>query len=123
MKTVGRLLISTLALLLGLAMAESGKAWAGGLFGSATIWLACENGIDYPIHPVAVSDDGDLVTGYPVMGQRQGVHIRLVPMGAGYRYAGRGVWFDGARESVYLYLSKYRPMACTVVRGPEQVKG
>jgi hypothetical protein len=123
MRNAGRLLFLTMALLLGLALAESGTARAGGVFGAATLWLSCENGSEYPIRPIAVSDEGDLVTGYLAMGQRQGVHIRLIPMGVGYRYAGRGVWFDGARESVYLYLSKYRPIACTVVRGPEQSRG
>jgi hypothetical protein len=123
MRNAGRLLFLTMVLLLGSALAESGKALAGGVFGAATLWLSCENGSEYPIRPIAVSDEGDLVTGYLVIGQRQGVHIRLIPMGGGYRYAGRGVWFDGARENVYLYLSKYRPIACTVVRGPEQSRG
>ena len=108
MKHVGQFLILTMVLLLGGAFAETGTASAGGLFGAGTIWLSCENGSEYPIHPIAVSDEGDLVTGQLVLGQRQGVHIRLVPSGAGYRYAGRGVWFDGARENVYLYLSKDR---------------
>ena len=118
-----RLLILTMTLLLGSALAETGKARAGGLSGSATIWLSCENGSKYTVRPIAVSDEGDLVTAQLVLRQRAGVHVRLVPMGGGYRYAGRGVWFDGWRESVYLYLSKYRPIACTVVRGPEQVRG
>jgi hypothetical protein len=122
MRTAVRLLILTMALLLSSALADSGKAWAGGMFGAGTLWLSCENGSEYPIRAIAVSDEGDLVTGYLVMGQRQGVYIRLVPMGASYRYAGRGLWFDGARENVYLYTSKYRPIACTVVRGPEQVR-
>jgi hypothetical protein len=120
MRTVGRLLFLTMLALFGVAIASPDKAAAGGLYGAATLWLACENGADYPIHPVAISDDGDIVTGYLVLGARQGVHVRLVPMGAGYRYAGRGVWFDGAREIAYLYLSKYQPMACTVVYGPER---
>ena len=123
MRNAGRLLFLTMLLLLGSALADSGKARAGGLLGAGTLWLSCENGSEYPIHPIAVSDEGDLVTGYLVMGRQRGVHVRLVPMGAGYRYAGRGLWFDGARETVYLYTSKYRPIACTVVRGPEQVRG
>jgi hypothetical protein len=120
MRNAGWLLILTMVLLSSSALTESGKARAGGVFGAATLWLSCENGSEYPIRPIALSDEGDLVTGYLGMGQRQGVYIRLIPMGAGYRYAGRGVWFDGARETVYLYRSKYRPIACTVVRGPEQ---
>jgi len=123
MRSAIGLLILTISLLAGSLVAESGKASAGGLYGAATIWLSCENGSKYPIHPIAVSSEGDLVTGQLVMGQRQGVHVRLIPSGAGYRYAGRGVWFDGWQENVYLFLSKYRPIACTVVRGPEQVRG
>jgi hypothetical protein len=123
MRNAGWLLILTMVLLSSSALTESGKARAGGVFGAATLWLSCENGSEYPIRPIAVSDEGDVVTGYLGMGQRQGVYIRLIPMGAGYRYAGRGVWFDGARETVYLYRSKYRPIACTVVRGPEQSRG
>ena len=123
MNSAVRLLILTIALVVGSTLAESGTARAGGLMGSATIWLSCENGGRYPVHPMAVSDEGDVVTGSLVLGRRAGVHVRLVPMGGGYRYAGRGVWFDGWRETVYLYLSKYRPIACTVERGPEQVRG
>ena len=123
MRTSLGLLILTISLLLGGAVTESGKASAGGLMGSSTLWLSCENGSHYAIRPIAVSDEGDLVTGQLVMGRGRGVHIRLIPMGGGYRYAGLGVWFDGWRENVYLFLSKYHPIACTVVRGPEQVKG
>ncbi len=56
-----------------------------GLFGAATLWLSCENGSDDPIHLIAVSDEGDLVTDHLVLGQRRGVHMRLVTMGEGYR--------------------------------------
>ena len=121
-KTI-RLLILTITLGAGAVLAESGTAQAGGLMGSATLWLSCENGGRYPIHPMAVSDEGDLVTGTLVLRNRASVHVRLVPMGGGYRYTGRGVWFDGWRETVYLYVSKYRPIACTVERGPELVRG
>lgn len=112
-----RILILTISLALAGALAESGTASAGGLMGSSTIWLSCENGARYAVHPIAVSDEGDLVTGRLVMGRNRGVHVRLIPMGAGYRYAGLGVWFDGWRENVYLFLSKYHPITCTVVQG------
>ena len=60
--------------------------------------LSCENGRSYPIHARAVTVDGDLVTGYVWTGRHHGTHIRLVPMGAGYRYAAYGQWIDGWRH-------------------------
>jgi guanyl-specific ribonuclease Sa len=123
MKSAVAMVTLTLVLLLAGAFAESGKARAGGLAGASSLWLSCENGGKYPVRPIAVSDEGDLVTAQLSLGRRGGLHVRLIPMGGGYRYAGRGVWFDGWRENVYLYLSKYRPIACTVVRGPEAAGG
>jgi hypothetical protein len=119
MRSSIRLLILTISLALIGVVTESGKVSAGGLMGASTLWLSCENGARYPIHPIAVSDEGDLVTGQLVMGRGRGVRVRLIPMGGGYRYAGLGVWFDGWQEKVYLFVSKYRPIACTVVRGAE----
>jgi hypothetical protein len=118
-----RILILTITLLMGGALAAPGTAVAGGLYGAGTLWLSCENGGRYALHPIAVSDEGDLVAGQLVLGRGQGLRVRLIPMGGGYRYAGRGVWFDGWRESVYLFLSKHRPVACTVAGGPEQGRG
>jgi hypothetical protein len=112
----------TFALLCGAGIATPDRAHARGLYRAPNLWLACENGARYAIRPIAISEDGDLVTAQLALGRRGGAHVRLIPMGAGYRYAGRGVWFDGWRENVYLYLSKYRPIACTVV-GPEAVRG
>lgn len=67
------------------------------------MWLACENGRDYPIQPIAVSREYDLVTGYMLRtGTKHSVHLRLVPMGSGYRYEGGGIWFDGLREKAVL---------------------
>src|SRR5262249_16293260 len=81
----------------------------------AHLALACENGHTYPLHPRAVAVDGDIVTGYLMMVYGRGVHVRLIPMGFGYRYAGRGVWFDGLRGDALLYLHKYHPVPCHVV--------
>lgn len=114
MRSTMRILNLTIAVALGLALAQSAEARTRGLRSAPTIWLACENGSHYSLRPTAVSDEGDVVTGYLARRQGQGTHVRLVPMGGGYRYAGRGVWFDGWRENVYLYLSKYRSTACTV---------
>lgn len=80
-----------------------------------TLSLACENGRNYPVHDIAVSDAGELVTGRLMLAPRRGVHVRLVPMGLGYRYAGRGVWFDGFRERALLNLGFRRSIPCTVV--------
>jgi hypothetical protein len=110
MRSTVRILNLTIAILLGLALAQPSEARTRGLQAAPTIWLTCENGARYSMRPVAVSDE---VRSQAVR-QRQGIHVRLMPMGGGYRYAGRGVWFDGWRENVYLYLSKYRSVACTV---------
>jgi hypothetical protein len=40
--------------------------------------------------------------------------VRLVPMGVGYRYIGRGIWFDGLRGDATLFLGKNNAIACTV---------
>jgi len=122
MKTTIAMVTLTFALLCAGGVAVPDQAQAGGLYGGASLWLSCENGSRYAIRPIAVSEDGDLVTAQLGMGKRGGLHVRLIPMGGGYRYAGRGLWFDGWRETVYLYRSKYRPIACTVV-GPEAVRG
>lgn len=79
------------------------------------MWLACENGKNYPIRPLAVSRENDLVTGYMVnLGHKYSVHLRLVPMGVGYRYAGRGVWFDGERKEAVLNWGTPNAVPCTV---------
>ena len=94
MTTIGKRL-ALLALAAGAALfAAPGPATAADHHG-ASLLLACENGRNYPVHPAAVSDEGDLVSGYIVVGPRRAIPIRLIPMGEGYRYAGRGIWFDG----------------------------
>ena len=76
--------------------------------------LSCENGRNYPICPIAVSETGELVTANLSLGPGRGVHVRLVPMGVGYRYIGRGIWFDGLRGDATLFFGKNNAVACTV---------
>lgn len=78
--------------------------------------LSCENGRAYPIRARAVTVDGDMVTGYLSTGRGRHVHIRLVPMGAGYRYVAPGLWADGWRTDASLNFGPSRSVACTVVR-------
>ena len=97
---------------LGLGAAPAG---AGGY--CSDMALSCENGRTYPLCPIAVSDEGDLVTAHLVLGRGRGTHVRLVPLGNGYRYAGRGVWFDGIRQDATLFFGMHTPpVQCTVVR-------
>ena len=91
------------------AMALTKGAWP-------RLALACENGRTYPIRPVAVSGLGDLVTGYIVLGRGHGIHIRLVPMGDGYRYAGSGIWFDGLNNEAVIYWGTPAAVPCTLVQ-------
>ena len=85
---LGALIASVVASTLAQA---DGVAAGPGPISAQKMWLSCENGRDYPLHPLAVSREFDLVTGYLlVTGHGRGVHMRLIPMGSGYRYAGRG---------------------------------
>jgi hypothetical protein len=81
------------------------------------LWLSCENGREYPIHPLAVSREYDLVAGYLLTtGHGHRVHLRLIPMGTGYRYAGPGVWFDGLRGEAVLNWGRPDAVACHVTQ-------
>jgi len=77
--------------------------------------LACSNGRTYALSPRAVAVDGDLVTGYLHLSPRNAVHVRLIPMGDGYRYAGRGIWLDGIRGDATLHFGKHRTVGCSVL--------
>jgi hypothetical protein len=90
------------------------SANAGGVCAGLT--LSCENGRSYPLCPIAVSNEGEIVTGRLGLSPGRGVHVRLVPMGVGYRYIGRNIWFDGVRGDAVLYLGKHNAVACAVVR-------
>ena len=76
--------------------------------------VACENGRAYVLRPRAETVSGDVITGYLMTSRRGSTHVRLMPLGEGYRYAGRGIWLDGIRSEALLYLSKHRPVPCAV---------
>ena len=116
----GKLL--TAALLLGFAgsMAPDPVAAAdlglmtSGRGGCSEIVFVCENGREYPLCPIAVSVAGEVITASLYTSPRGATHVRLIPMGVGYRYAGRGVWLDGKRENALLNFGKRSQIACTV---------
>jgi len=87
----------------------------------ADFTLSCENGVTYPFCPIAISSAGDVVTGLLELRPRRAVHMRLIPMGAGYRYAGRGVWFDGQHAQAELSFGPHQRLGCTVTRGNGEV--
>jgi hypothetical protein len=99
------------------AAADLGLMTSGpGAIGSCSeIVFVCENGQHYPLCPIAVSVIGEVVTGSLFTG-RHATHVRLIPMGVGYRYAGRGIWLDGFRENALLNFGKHSQLACTIER-------
>jgi hypothetical protein len=111
-RTIGTAVALLAAALLG---SVSASASPGGY--CTELQLHCENGRTYPVCPIAVSDMGELVTGRLVLSPRHGVHVRLVPMGQGYRYIGRGIYFEGVRSDAMIYFGNKDPLACTVTHG------
>jgi hypothetical protein len=116
----GKLL--TAALLLGFAgsvapnpvdAADLGLMTSGRV-GCSEIVFICENGREYPLCPIAVSVVGEVVTASLFTSPRSSMHVRLVPMGVGYRYAGRGIWLDGFRGNALLNFGKHNQVACTI---------
>jgi hypothetical protein len=91
-------------------------AGPGSVGNCSEIVFTCENGRQYPLCPIAVSVVGEVVTASLHTGHRRAIHVRLVPMGVGYRYAGRGVWLDGFRENALLNFGKHSQVACTIQR-------
>jgi hypothetical protein len=88
----------------------------GAIGNCAEIVFTCENGRQYPLCPIAVSVVGEVVTASLYTGHRSAMHVRLIPMGVGYRYAGHGVWLDGFRENALLNFGKHSQVACTIQR-------
>ena len=107
-------LVAALGLSAGLLAASSAPVRAGGY--CADMSLTCENGRTYPFCPIAVSDEGEIVTARLVLRPGRGLHMRLMPLGIGYRYAGRGVWFDGVRQNATLNFGMHSAVQCTVVK-------
>src|SRR6476619_6448657 len=114
------------ALFVGFAFAANPHAAAAADLGIMTsgpssvgscseIVFTCENGQSYPLCPIAVSVVGEVVTASLYTGHRP-VHVRMIPMGVGYRYAGRGIWLDGFRENALLNFGKHSQVACTIAR-------
>jgi hypothetical protein len=82
--------------------------------GCSEIVFTCENGRAYPLCPIAVTVAGEVVTASLHLGRGSAMHVRLIPMGVGYRYAGHGVWLDGFRENALLNFGKNSQVACTI---------
>lgn len=94
-----------------LGIMTSGRSAVGSC---SEIVFVCENGRSYPLCPIAVSVVGEVVTASLYTGRYGPTHVRMIPMGVGYRYAGRGVWLDGFRENALLNFGKHSQIACTI---------
>nr|WP_246754274.1 hypothetical protein [Bradyrhizobium diazoefficiens] len=94
-----------------LGLMTSGPAAVGSC---SEIVFTCENGRQYPLCPIAVSVAGEVVTASLLTGHHGGMHVRMIPMGVGYRYAGRGVWLDGFRDNALLNFGPHSQVACTL---------
>ena len=112
-----RLIASVMFLAPAAASGPSAAADLGlitsGRGGCSEIVFVCENGRQYPLCPIAVSVVGEVVTASLYTG-RHSTHVRMIPMGVGYRYAGRGIWLDGFRENALLNIGKHAQIACTI---------
>ena len=117
---LGGVLTATVVLGCALSVQPSSAADLG-LISSAPVGtcselvFTCENGRQYSLCPIAVSVAGEVVTASLHTGHGA-THVRLVPMGVGYRYAGRGVWLDGFRENALLNFGQHSQIACTLAR-------
>jgi hypothetical protein len=97
-------------------LAAAPAVHAEGLLPGAAFSVDCQNGAVYKLTSGRVTIPGDIVTARLHLSPHHVAPVRLIPMGEGYRYAGRGVWLDGIREHALLYRSKYQPVACIVSR-------
>lgn len=95
------------------AAADLGLMSSGPVGNCSEIVFTCENGRHYPLCPIAVSVFGEVVTASLYVGHNP-THVRLIPMGVGYRYAGPGFWLDGYRENALLNFGTHSQVACTI---------
>lgn len=106
-----------LGLLLAAGMAFGATvSHAEGLLPGGAFSVDCQDGAVYKLTSGRVTIPGDVVTARLHLSPHHAMPVRLIPMGEGYRYAGRGVWLDGIRERALLYRAKYSPVACVVTR-------
>jgi hypothetical protein len=97
------------------AAADLGLMASPGAVGSCSeLVFTCENGRQYPLCPIAVTVAGEVVTASLHTSPHSAMHVRLIPMGVGYRYAGRGIWLDGFRENALLNFGKDTQIACSL---------
>ena len=77
--------------------------------------LSCEDGRAYSFCPTAISDVGDIVAANLTAQSRSWTaHLRLVPMGVGYRYVGHQIWLDGDYGQAVLNFGKHHAVACAI---------
>ena len=100
-----KVVIAGFAVVLGSLAANAGGACLG-------IRLSCENGRNYLVCPIAVSDAGEIVSASLAVSPHRGVYVRLVPMGVGYRYIGHGVWVNGVDRTAILNFGENRGIFC-----------
>jgi hypothetical protein len=113
-----KLIALTAILAAGLSLSNAASAADLGLIAApesvgrcSDIVFQCENGRTYPLCPIAISVAGEVITA-----TLRGSYVRLVPMGVGYRYAGKGIWLDGLRENAILNIGKHDAVACSIVQ-------
>ncbi|RED41939.1 hypothetical protein BJ123_102108 [Rhodopseudomonas thermotolerans] len=97
--------------------AMAGKAHAEVLvLPESTFAVSCANGGNYLLKSGPVAEPGQIVTARFYFNPHRAASVRLIPMGNGYRYAGRDFWIDGIRDQALLYLRKHEPIPCVVGR-------
>lgn len=111
-----RLKVAFRGLAIAVTLAGSAVGAQAGELPGGAFSIDCQDGSVYKLTSGPVLVPGDIVTGHLHLSPRHATPVRLIPMGQGYRYAGRGVWLDGIRENALLYRSKYNPVACVVTR-------
>jgi hypothetical protein len=110
-------LVAFLILAVGASQAQAadlGLITSPGAVGNCSkLVFTCENGRQYRLCPIAISVAGEVVTA-SLRTRYGGMHVRMVPMGVGYRYAGRDVWLDGFRDNALLNFANHSQLACTL---------